>query len=531
MPKNMTLRIEFARENPVSRGYFYSYLDLPAEEHEIRDALQKARCTLDKDGGYEISISECPYLYDLTDTRLDSPSIDELNFFAKRLSQMDDCERAIFGAVAPKVLARSESEPVSMRDLINCTYGLDEVMVAANVTNDTQLGQFIIENEIHDDVNAIPEQSLYLLDRRKIGELYRTVSGCRYLNGYAVFAGDYEMPAVYDGKQLPEMEHSEWFAFRLKIAGEVPDRTDEKDEFAEWVSLPMEEHTAEALAEKYGAAHIGNCGLVGFESSVPQIESRHFIDMHDFDKLNALAYRMLEMSPTEQIKFKAVLEAERPYNLDGITDIANNLHQYQFNAMTDDEGSFFKTYLRANLAVGFDPEWLDTLHAYNEGVTLLDRLGATMTDYGVVSARGRTLYELVPYNKLDADELKTQQFTDEKLEVVEVLGQTALFSNGRVTEQELPEGLYKYELSEGESLSFSSIEPNVSVNFGGTIITKAPLDFGGQEYFVFSEDTTPNFLGYDLTPKEFMETDFTQTEEEDQTEDEDESIRMGGMQI
>ena len=529
--KEKILTIELSHENPLDNGYFYAMLELPAAEHEIRDALQRVRMVGRENSFQSISILNCDAWPEQLNYRLDSPTIDELNFFAKRIAQMDDSERAIFKTVASKTIGSPADELLSMKDLINCTYGYDEIMIASNIRTDGQLGQFIIENELHDDVTAVPESSMYLLDKAKIGALYRESLNCTLTDGYAIFIGDYERPEVYDGKQLPEMEHSEWFAFRLKIAGEVPDRTDEKDEFAEWVSLPMEEHTAEALAEKYGAAHIGNCDLVGFESSVPQIESRHFIDMHDFDKLNALAYRMLEMSPTEQIKFKAVLEAEWPYNLDGITDIANNLHQYQFNAMTDDEGSFFKTYLRANLAVGFDPEWLDALHAYNEGVTLLDRLGATMTDYGVVSARGRTLYELVPYNKLDAAELKTQQLTDEKLEVVEVLGQTALFSNGRVTEQELPEGLYKYELSEGENLSLSSIELNVSVNFGGTIITKAPLDFGGQEYFVFSEDTTPNFLGYDLTPKELMETDFTQTEEEDQTEDEDESIRMGGMQI
>lgn len=526
MPKNMTLRIELARENPISKGYFYSSLDLPAEEHEIRDALQKARFSGNMDVYHDVSIIYSPCLYDL---QLDSPSIDELNFLAKRLAAMSNTEHFIYGAVLPRFI--DDDDIVSMKTLINCTYGLENVMVASNVNTDAQLGQFVMDNELHEDINAIPEDSLYLLDLRKVGEMQRKNDGGVYIGGLYVVAGDYEMPEVYDGKQLPEAEHSEWFAFRLKIAGEVPDRTDEKDEFAEWISLPMEEHTAEALAEKYGATHIGDCGLVGFESSIPQIESRHFIDMHDFDKLNALAYRMLEMSPAEQIKFKAILEAEQPYNLDGITDIAEHMHEYDMFPLDADDGEFFKHYLRHHLDSRFDPEWLDSLLIRTEGSILLDRLGATMTDYGVVSARGRTLYEIVPYNKLDAAELKTQQLTDEKLEVVEVLGQTALFSNGRVTEQELPEGLYKYELREGESLSFASIELNVGVNFGGTVITKAPLDFGGQEYFVFGEDTTPNFLGYDLTPKEFMETDFTQTEEEDQSESEDEAIRMGGMQI
>ena len=119
-----------------------------------------------------------------------------------------------------------------------------------------------------------------------------------------------------------------------------------------------------------------------------------------------------------------------------------------------------------------------------------------------------------------------QALTDEKLEVVEVLGQTALFTNGRVTEQELPDGLYRYDLREGENVAFATIERNVAANHAGTILTKAPLDFGGQEYLVFDEDTSPNFLGYDLTPEEFLQTDFTQTD----AQEEDSAPQMGGLQ-
>lgn len=107
-----------------------------------------------------------------------------------------------------------------------------------------------------------------------------------------------------------------------------------------------------------------------------------------------------------------------------------------------------------------------------------------------------------------------------------MLGQTALFTNGRVTEQELPDGLYRYDLREGENLAFATIERNVAANYAGTILTKAPLDFGGQEYFVFDDDTSPNFLGYDLTPEEFLQTDFTQAD----APEEDSGPQMGGIQ-
>lgn len=53
------------------------------------------------------------------------------------------------------------------------------------------------------------------------------------------------------------------------------------------------------------------------------------------------------------------------------------------------------------------------------------------------------------------------------------------------------------------------------------------LDFHEQGYLSFTDDTSPNFLGYDLTPREFMETDFTQ---EDGQEEENEQ-QLGGMQL
>ena len=80
------------------------------------------------------------------------------------------------------------------------TYGLDSVMVASNIHNDEQLGQFIIENDLHPDVAAIPDDSLYLLDKRRIGELQRKNEGGVLIEGFYVVTGDYEIPEVYDGK-------------------------------------------------------------------------------------------------------------------------------------------------------------------------------------------------------------------------------------------------------------------------------------------------------------------------------------------
>ncbi len=221
---------------------------------------------------------------------------------------------------------------------------------------------------------------------------------------------------------------------------------------------------------------IEDCVYYGFESSVPQITAEMFDDMQDFDILNTLAKRMAEMSPAEQVTFKAALSAEQPQNIRGAVDIAMHLNDYELSYYSDSAASFFKDYLHHFMDSRFDSGWLDTLLTQNEGERLLKRLGAAETPYGVISARGRSLYELVPYNEPETKELASQALTSEKLDVIEVLGAKALFSNGRLLPEEIPEGLYAYDLRESDDGDgFVSIEPKVGVNHGGTVLMKEIL--------------------------------------------------------
>ena len=200
-------------------------------------------------------------------------------------------------------------------------------------------------------------------------------------------------------------------------------------------------------------------------------------------------------------------------------NVAQNLWRYKFTAMPDTADAFFKNYVAENADTRFDSRWLGGLFARNEGERLLGRIGATLTDYGVISARNGQLFESVPYDEPEAKELKTQAMTEEKLDVIEVLDRKALFSNGRLMPEQIPEGLYAYDLRHSDDGdSFCSIEPKVGVNHGGTGLLKEALDFGECGYISLDEDTEPNFLGDEMTPSEFAEE-----------EAQDEAMQMGGM--
>lgn len=198
--------IELVGENET--GYCYADLYLPASAEEIAEAKERANWNSDSNGIRDISIEHCSTLPKLASFRLDSPTLDELNFLAQRLDAMDGGECTIMNGVLQYLCSEKgfADELVSMTDLINMTYGLDSVMIASNVGTDRQLGQFVIDNELNEDVNVIPETSLYLLDLERIGKLQRDVDGGVFVGNCYVVAGAFEMPHVYDGVHLPGAE-------------------------------------------------------------------------------------------------------------------------------------------------------------------------------------------------------------------------------------------------------------------------------------------------------------------------------------
>lgn len=515
------MRLELSAEKALNGGYYYAELLLPAADYEIKDAMQRARA-VGRENTVEVSILECDILLEMQDIRLDTFSLDELNFLAKRLVSLTDEELPVFYAVTEQIFNDADENPVSIKDLINCTYGLDTVPVAHNVSNLSELGRFAFENGLLSDLDDIPESAIPFLNAEQIGRVQQK-------NDSGVFEGrlyiptvHYDRPEIYDGVTLPDEEsESSDFAIRLLVSGTPEHIKGDPVDRAIWLSLPMASDILANYAAAFNEADISDCVYYDFESVIPQITPEMFGSMSDVQTLNKLATEISIMSETEQVKFKAVLESENTASIQDALNVAHNLWRYKFTAMPDTADTFFKNYVAENVDTRFDNRWLGGLFARNEGERLLGRLGATLTDYGVISARNGHLFKPVPYDEPEAKELKTQAMTEEKLDVIEVLDRRALFSNGRLMPEQIPEGLYAYDLRHSDDGDrFCAIEPNVGVNHGGTVLMRDILDFGESGYIPLDEDTEPNFLGDEMTPSEFAEE-----------EAQDETMQMGGMQL
>ncbi len=102
---------------------------------------------------------------------------------------------------------------------------------------------------------------------------------------------------------------------------------------------------------------------------------------------------------------------------------------------------------------------------------------------------------------------------DDEYELVELFGKPALFTNDRITDADIPKGMYCYHMRHGDEGNFETIEKRVTVNHAGSVVTKEPIDLGEQGYISFTEDTSPSFTGETMSLYEFREYESEQKED------------------
>lgn len=77
----------------------------------------------------------------------------------------------------------------------------------------------------------------------------------------------------------------------------------------------------------------------------------------------------------------------------------------------------------------------------------------------------------------------------ENLSAVQFQDKVFLFTESRMSADEVPKGFYCYECRTSDNHNFlATLEPKVTVNFGGTLITDEPIDFGEKGYIDLTEE-------------------------------------------
>ena len=113
--------------------------------------------------------------------------------------------------------------------------------------------------------------------------------------------------------------------------------------------------------------------------------------------------------------------------------------------------------------------------------------------------------ELPDFFKERKIDLQKETILDEQLQEIEIFDKPGLFSNGRLRDEDVPEGLYRYDLRGSDYNPGQPIlvEKTVIVNHAASVLMAEELDLGADGRLELGEEGL-NFTGGLLTVREFM---------------------------
>lgn len=155
---------------------------LPQEEEKLKELMNEAGDG-DIDSAirvYDLIIESMPklnYIVDLATLR-------EANMLAELLQGMDEVEQSELEAFA--LFEKADAPTVDGEWLINYAHNLETCMSAPDIKNDRQLGEYIMGNDLRQDITELQDSIYRLLDPVKIGREWRVSEGGVYTKyGYS----------------------------------------------------------------------------------------------------------------------------------------------------------------------------------------------------------------------------------------------------------------------------------------------------------------------------------------------------------
>jgi hypothetical protein len=363
----------------------------------------------------------------------------ELNELAKQLQRLGDTQSAAFEAMVTIESGRKES--LSVRRLLNLANSTDNCYLAGDVHNDEQLGRFLYVNELLTDE-----------DDRNIERKFYDPSADKF---WARLGKEHREA---EGEIFTEIGYIE-FNGDVNVF-QIADAPDTIIRFNDEVCV--------------------DCIIPQAVEWINEANDRETVDR--FIAAVSVFHKNGDLT-----LYQALLEAEKCSDLEKAARLSGKIEWYQLDSERSDYPSEY-----ANMK-------LNEILSYHYGIDFpefrdIDELGKFLMEFDVVQ---NTSYGELRLD-YDARELLLATF-----EEVEIFGEPALFSDRRIEHSMLPEGLYGYDIRGDAENNLSTIEPRVTADHAGTLITAEPLDFGGKDYIQIGDGL--NFLGYTATLKQYAE--------------------------
>ncbi len=316
----MISRDDLAEKYSQYRG---AELQLPATGNEIKDAMQRARVTSENQA---YRLSECSlYGDDILAKFKDLPlDLNKLNYLSKVLSGFSSYEHALMRGC----IAELENGELTLDDLINAAYNLQDCSIIDGLSDDEQLGKIYTDNGWLPWLSGIDEKVWKYIDYQALGRDIRIADGGIYTkDGYFVNSKQ-NYSEVYDGTVFPEQFEDDAYMFRLLISRK-PQDCDETANSESWLVLPVSKEGKAKFLRELGVESFDDCILIAVQSMEQNIPLC-VKDLSQMGILNSLAHRMRDMEKSGELaKYKALLDCKGCKSLDEAVLLANGLNSYE----------------------------------------------------------------------------------------------------------------------------------------------------------------------------------------------------------
>lgn len=205
-------------------------------------------------------------------------------------------------------------------------------------------------------------------------------------------------------------------------------------------------------------------------------------------------YQITERDPEHNYRFMGLDYVEKK----GMT-VSRADYDLIYAAPLTDKDTLDGIYERFNIQRPAD----FTGHSLSVSNVVVLNDGSTVKAYYVDSIGFAELPDFFKERNMD---LQKETLLNEALQGIEIFDKPGLFSNGRLRDEEVPEGLYRYDLrgSDYDPGQPVTVEKTVVVNHAASVLMAEELDLGADGRLELGEEGL-NFTGAELTVREFME--------------------------
>ena len=286
-------------------------LDLPAKSWELLDALEKLRLREGQEPYWQV---EDLGRYDFLESHLDKCGLYQFNALAEQLSTFNEAD-----AVAFEGLVEMEIGGLTVQRMLDLAYSVDCCHVVPEVTDDTALGRFYVENDFLPELEKVSDKVLELLDYEKIGRTMRQgESSVITPNGYVEQHSELKQAPAYLGK--PPRKPA--YMMRFLCSNEHQTVS---------LNLPVLQAELNAVLTRLALDNWQEAHLECEDTAMPEMWSFTDLAYDGMEQLNQFAQCLEELDMNgELVKFKAVAQQLQLSRLDEAIALTDHLDEYSF---------------------------------------------------------------------------------------------------------------------------------------------------------------------------------------------------------